>query len=139
MSLDLGALAVAGGIHILSNPVLTTLDLGSLTHMEFGYPFPGWSAGLTISDNATLATLDFGAFESLVGPLVISGNPALTTLDGLGSLAWLGGGPHGGLTIQDNVHLPQCEACDLLDQLVDFGGSFDFHDNLADTCNNSCT
>ena len=37
-----------------------------------------------------------------------------------------------------NLVLPQCEACDLLDQLVAFSGTYSFEDNQADTCSNTC-
>ena len=33
-----------------------------------------------------------------------------------------------------NSALPDCEVCDLLDQLTVESGGIDVHDNLADTC-----
>jgi len=38
------------------------------------------------------------------------------------------------LLITENLFLPDCEACDLLDQLTTGPASIDVHDNLDDTC-----
>ncbi len=117
--------SVGGNLSIAYNAALT--DLGGLSALT--------SVGgmLGIGGNATLTNLDgLSALTSVGGWLEISNNTALTNLDGLGSVASLGGS--GTLYINDNTVLPDCEACDLLDQLISGPASIDVYDNLDDTC-----
>ena len=60
----------------------------------------------------------------------IHDNDALTNLDGLSALTSVGRD----LNIFDNAALPDCEVCDLLDQLTSGPTSIDVHDNLDDSC-----
>ena len=64
------------------------------------------------------------------GYLNIYGNGAVTSLDGLNALTSVVGGVH----IYENAALPDCEACDLLDQLATAPVPIDVHDNQSDAC-----
>jgi hypothetical protein len=60
-------------------------------------------------------------------------NTALSSL-GLDSLTTVGGV----FCIQNNNLLPQCEACDLLDQLVGFTGTVNIKNNQMEVCLADC-
>ena len=60
----------------------------------------------------------------------IHDNNALINVDGLGALTSVGLD----LYITENIVLPDCEACNLLDQLTSGPVSIDVHTNLDDTC-----
>ena len=57
-------------------------------------------------------------------------NDFITNLDGLGALTSM----NGILWIYSNDVLPDCEVCDLLDQLTTTPAPIDVHDNLDDSC-----
>jgi hypothetical protein len=65
------------------------------------------------------------------GVITVSENNLLTNLDGLSGLQIL---DDVNVIITDNAFLPDCEACDLLDQLASVPTSIDVQDNLDDTC-----
>jgi hypothetical protein len=85
-----------------------------------------------IEGNDVLPNLDgMSALTWVTGAwLDINSNASLDNLDGLGNLIQL----NGDLLIYDNPDLPECEACDLLDQLTLGPSSTDVYDNLSDTC-----
>ena len=82
-------------------------------------------------ENTALTNLDGLSNITSVGwSLDIEFNYALTNLDGLSSLTSVGWILH----IEKNYALPDCETCDLLDQLTTGPSSIDVHNNLTDTC-----
>jgi hypothetical protein len=104
---------------------LTDLDLGALTSV---------GGSLRIMKCLVSSLSGLSALAS-VGDLDVMGNRALKSIDGLGALSSIGGD----LTVRDNPQLPQCEACELLGQLVEPPGSFVASDNQPDTCSDTCT
>jgi hypothetical protein len=105
---------------------------------------------MSIWNNDSLA--DLGGLRNIAsvgGQMWIGSNPALTSL-GLGGLATFGCEPYCWgedeeeecyetcLQITSNPVLPQCEACDLLDQLDGFTGTFEFEGNQPDDCPDTC-
>ena len=121
---------------------LTDLDgLNGVTSLTgYGSNCEIEDAPLTISGNSALTNVDgLSNLHSLIGgamigTLFIVDNAALTNLDGLQALTSAVDGP---LEIGNNPDLPQCEACDLVDQLIDFE-AFNFYGNQPDTCNDTC-
>jgi len=100
-----GITLLDGGLGIVNNPTLTNLDgLSGITSVGEGLEINGW--------------------------LEILFNAALTNLDGLSALTSVSND----LYISDNTVLPDCEACDLLDQLTTAPFLIDVHDNLDDSC-----
>ena len=121
---ELSVLASLGGrLQIEYNPALTNLDgLSGIT-----------SVGdyLNISGNGALTNLDgLSGITSVGGNSWIQYNMALTNLDGLAALTSVAGD----LLVYFNTALPDCEACDLLDQLTVEPTSIEVHDNLGDSC-----
>ena len=112
---------------IYENNTLTNLSgLSSITSV-------GWC--LAISDNPALTNLDglsalTSVNEGMVFGLLIDNNASLTNLDGLSALTSVGDN----FLIHFNDILPDCEACDLLDQLTTPPISIEVHTNLDDTC-----
>jgi hypothetical protein len=90
---------------------------------------------LSIRDNAALINLDgLSALYSVGGWVWIEDN-ALSNLDGLSALISVGGESlAGGLVINSNPALPDCEVCDLLDQITYGPTSTNVEDNLDDAC-----
>jgi len=115
--------AVGGDLEFWDSDALTNMDgLSALTSVD---------GNLVISGNAALTNLDgLSALTSVDGDLGIGSNEALTSLDGLSVLTSVGGG----LGIFSNHVLPDCEVCDLLDQLVSGPNEIDVDDNLDDSC-----
>jgi hypothetical protein len=126
--LDITVLApytcVTGDVMVDEARGLTSIDLPNLTSV----------GGLFIRTNDALSNLRFSALTSVGGNLIIGTNDALTSLNGLSNLTSVGGD----LDVSSNTALPQCEVCDLLDQLVEFSGNFSSRDNLPDTCTSDC-
>ena len=88
---------------------------------------------LSLEDNAALTSLDGLSNVTSVGvDLEIAGNHVLTELDGLSALTSVGDN----LWIDQNSVLPDCEVCELLDQLTTGPSPSEMcvEDNLADTC-----
>ena len=155
---DLCALTSVGlYLGITFNAALTDVDLSSLSSVGWslvvanndaltgvsGLSSLDWlGGGLEIIDNDALANLDgLNGLTTIGSFLGIDHNDALMNLDGLSGLTSLGslGYSGGSLFVLNNTILPQCEACDLLDQLVDFTGYFYCSGNQADTCTDTCT
>jgi len=120
--------SVGGGLEIYNTDTLTNLDgLAALTSV---------GGSLSISGNVSLTNLNgLSGLTSVTGNLLIGndyngGNPVLTNLDGLSGLTSVGNE----FRIIDNPTLPDCEVCDLLDQLTTAPTSINVHDNLDDTC-----
>jgi hypothetical protein len=74
-------LSAASGIHIVDNPSLTSVDLGTLTQINIplmgalvSYGDPG---GLMVQGNASLVSLDADQLGTISGPLTITFNPLL--------------------------------------------------------------
>ena len=123
--------SVGGDIAITDNEALTNLDgLGALTSVD---------GSLYVDSNPYLMNLDgLSGVTSIGGGLLIEGNAALKNLDGLSALTsifiYMGDEPWDFFVIHDNDILPDCEACELLDQLVSEPTVIDVHDNLDDSC-----
>ncbi len=123
-----GLTSVGEAFLISDNDILT--DLGGLSALT------SVGESLSISLNDVLANLDgLGALTSVggylgYGYLGIAGNNALTNLDGLSALTSV----FDDVIIFENIVLPDCEACDLLDQLTSGPNSIDVYDNLDDSC-----
>ena len=120
----LSGLTSVGGLEIGGNDALTNLNgLSNITSV---------GGDLEIWNNDALINLDglSGITGSVGGGLKIWDNDALTNLDGLSALTSIGTY----FDIYFNVGLPDCEACDLLDQLSSTPTDIDVHDNLDDTC-----
>lgn len=88
---------------------------------------------LSLVGNDHLPKLAFPRLTS-VGALEIVQNPRFESLAGLGALTTVGGG----VVVEDNPVLPQCEVCALIDQLVGFAGSVESSGNQPDTCTDTC-
>lgn len=161
---------VGVSLGIFSNPVLT--DLGSLSRLtEIEDLVVQGNGALTslaglggiaavrndlmIQDNDSLESLDgLDNIESVGHDVRISGNPGLASLDGMGSLAevssYLLVADNDGLATLDgldaltevgwslgvryNAALPDCEVCELIDQLSSLPDPTDVYDNLDDSC-----
>ncbi len=81
--------------------------------------------------SAALTNLDgLSALTSVVDNLWIDNNAVLTNLDGLGGITSIGGI----YSISDNDILPDCEACEVLDQLTSVPIVINVFDNLNDSC-----
>ena len=104
--------------------------LSALTSVAFT------GGGLIIENNNSLADLNgLSALTSVgsgeySGYLAISGNNSLADLDGLSSLTSVGEY----IDIYENPTLPDCEVCDLLDQMTTSPSPIDVHGNLDDSC-----
>ncbi len=121
-----GITSVGLNLSISDNHALTSLyGLNGITSVGEG------GGGLTISFNTILTNLTgLSALTSVGWSLSFYDNYALTNLDGLSALTSVGGA----LYIDFNVLLPDCEVCDLLDQLTSVPTGIDVHDNLDDSC-----
>ncbi len=138
--------SIGEDLSIGSNDALTDLDgLGGLASV---------GRDMSVSGNTALTSLD--GLANLVAVwkrTSIVDNPALASL-GLDNLEVLGCEPdcwedEDGwycdetiilcLEIASNQALPQCEACQLLEQVYfDSVADFVFHDNQPDTCSDTC-
>ena len=86
---------------------------------------------MNINNNDALTNLDgLGGITSVGLNLVIIGNLALTNLDGLSGITLMGDE----FKIYENDALPDCDVCDLLDQITTTPTLIDVHDNVDDTC-----
>ncbi len=120
----LGALTSVGGdLRIgFMNDFLTNLDgLGALTSV---------GGSLSIISNDVLTSLDgLNTLTSVGEDLSIYNATAVTNLNGLSALTSVER-----LFINGNDVLPDCEVCDLLDQLTATPSQIGVQDNLDDTC-----
>lgn len=138
-TVDLSKLTtVDGTFQITGNSNLRSLSgVSSLTmvgHNPRGED-DGDDGSFHISGNDSLT--DFDGVSKLVsvgGDLRIRGNTELISLSGLTSLTTVGGM----FTVSKNTDLPQCEACNLLDNLVGFAGIIDVKENKPDYCLDAC-
>ena len=119
--------SVGGDLRVWDNDWLEGLDgLSAITTIGLD---------LSIVSNTALTTFaPLGNVTSVGHNVDIEYNPLLSDLglEALTSVGW-------DLLIYENDDLPQCEACDLLDQLVGFTGTIAFYSNQADTCSDDCT
>ena len=115
--------SVGGGLFILGNDTLANLDgLSALTLV---------GGNLSIRNNEALNNLDgLSACNSVGGELKIHNNDTLTNLDGLSALT----SANNHWWIYENTALPDCEVCELLDQLTGGSTSLSVFENLDDTC-----
>ena len=115
--------SVSGSLSIAENDALTNLDeLSGITSLGESLQI-FWNTGLTNIDGLSGITSVGGGF------LKIDANYALTNLDGLNNVTSVGWY----LEIISNNALPDCEVCDLLDQLT-YGPTSTSVNNLVDTC-----
>ena len=117
--------SVGGSLYVYYNDALTDLDgLSGITGPV--------AETLYIYNNDALTDLDglSGITGPVGGDLKIFWNTILTNLDGLGGITSVGGE----LLILGNNALPDCEACDLLDQLTSGPTVMHVQENLDDTC-----
>jgi hypothetical protein len=130
----LGALtSVGGSVSASRNSSLATIAMPSLVSV---------GEEIEIHSNPKLESLAMGSLVSAGYHLTITENALLTDL-GLGALKTLGCTSETGSTthclqIWDNFSLPQCDACELLDQLEGFTEPFYIKDNKPDECPNDC-
>ena len=119
----LSALTSVGDYLIIEgNNALTNLEgLGALTSV---------GQGLVITDTFDMTSLDGLSALTSVNYLTIEWNPLITNLDGLSALTSVGER----LSITVNDILPDCEACDILDQLTSTPTTIEVYDNLDDSC-----
>jgi len=128
--LDLTALSlVTGDLVVYDEASLENLvGLSSLSHV---------SGNVGVGNNTVMSKLEgLESLGSIGKGLVVWSNPALQSLDGLSSLTSIGYGY--GVDVADNASLPQCEVCELLDQLDPYAGTFDSWGNQPDTCADNC-
>jgi hypothetical protein len=86
---------------------------------------------LSIFANSILADLSgLSALASAGDLLHLQGNDVLDNLDGLSALTTVGGA----FSVYFHLVLPDCEVCELLDQLTTGPTSILVWDNLDDTC-----
>ncbi len=106
---------------IFGNDLLTDLSgLSSLVRVR----------GLNIAGNAALTGLDGAVcLQSIFGDFNLRMTPAVETV----SLPRLRAVRYS-LSFQDNDALPDCQACDLLDQLTVAPDKIKVYDNFGDTC-----
>lgn len=140
-----GYTAIAGGLIIVVCEACTDLNAlvcltsvekelsvwgtASITNIHGLHNLTSVGEGLTIESNDALTNLEgLNALTSL-GELHINLNDALTNLDGLNSLT-----SAATILIANNAALPDCEVCELLDQLSVLPPSIFVHDNLVDSC-----
>ena len=115
--------SVGGDLDIFHNYNLTNLDgLSNLTSVG-GYLRIDWNDSLTNLDG-------LNALTHMGGNLEIRDNIALTNVDGLSALTTVGDE----FVVHYNPILPDCEACDLLDQLTTTPTTIDVDNNFDDTC-----
>ena len=111
---------LVGGDLSISGNELVDLGLDGLTEVG-GY--------LYVIDSAELTNISLPSLTSVGGTVTIRDNQVLAGL-GLSGLSWFGGN----LEVHDNPALPYCEICPLIDQLTEFDGDIQCHDNLEDEC-----
>ncbi len=117
-----GYTSISGSL-VIECPSCT--DLGELSCLTLVV------VGLTITNNTALTNL--GGLSALTyagDTLQIDNNTALTNLDGLSALTSVAGY----FWIASNTALPDCETCNLWDQLTNPPMSIEVHDNLDDAC-----
>jgi hypothetical protein len=117
-----GLTAVYEDMEIHHNDALTDLDdLSSLSSL----------GGLLIYHNNSLGNLDgLNEVSHLSFNLKVNDNGLLLDIDGLSGITSI----EGDLEIRDNDILPDCEACDLIEQLTSGPASIDVQYNLDDSC-----
>lgn len=121
-NLNLSSLvSVEGDVHVMSTQAMEDLvGLNSLTSV---------GGELHIHSNEALTTVNgLNDLVSVGGNLVIDTNNALINLGGLNDLVSVGGA----ISIIQNPNLPQCEACDLVEQVG--GDPEGINGNQQDTC-----
>jgi hypothetical protein len=124
-TLSMPALLHVGGewLSISVNSSLASVEMGSLTSV---------AANLTII-HTNLVGISLPALDSVGSYLSVSSNPDLVSLE-MSALTTVGGS----LRIAENPNLPQCEACEILEQLGSFTGELSFHGNKPDECSDDC-
>jgi hypothetical protein len=86
---------------------------------------------LYLCRNASLTEIDgLGAITAVGGSVSIQNHPQLQNLDGLANVETIGSEVRAG----GNSALPDCEVCELLDQLTTEPTAIDVSDNLDDAC-----
>jgi hypothetical protein len=141
----LSSLTSVGGLSIRYNDALTNIDhLSSLTTareinilgMEALTDLDGLGALETVSDDFgvtlsySLTSMNLTSLVSVGEDFIVSNNHALTNLDGLSSLASIGGT----LWVFDNASMPDCEVCELIDQLTEGPAEVYTSPNVEDDC-----
>ncbi len=96
----------AGGLHVLNNPLLTSLSTGGA--QEPGW---GWWAGIVLEGNPALTDIDvLNNLMKMKGSIRIIDNDALVGLPAMPNLTWLGGY----LTFEGNAALTSLDGMDQL-------------------------
>ena len=118
-----GVTSTVEELWVRNNPVLTNIEgLSGITSVA------QW---VRIGNNDSLDNLDgLSALTSVGDYLRIEQNLVLANLDGLSALTSVGGA----FQVYENDSLPDCEVCDLLDQLVSGPSLMEVFDNVDDTC-----
>jgi hypothetical protein len=144
-----------GGIECILGTYIGNFNITTQARVAALAGYTSLSENLTIECESCTDLSELSCLTSVGGDLSIGGNDVLTNLDGLSALTSVGGGHlivinnpiitnlNGlsgitsvgeNLSIYYNYVLPNCEACDLLDQLTSAPTSINVHDNLDDTC-----
>jgi hypothetical protein len=151
-NIRLNKLKSVGGNLPSSGSMNSNLKTPSDWHMEIEYNLileslememlASVSGTVIVENHAALMSINLDNLSSIGGYFRIEQNAALKTL-GMSKLTTLGcekyyQGQETCLIIKENDVLPQCEACDLLDQLEGFTEEFDFQGNQQDECTEDC-
>jgi hypothetical protein len=119
----LSALTSTAGLAIFDNEALTNLDgLSGITSLSSALEI-GWNDALTNIDGLS-------ALTSVDSYVAIWENPALTNLDGLSALTFV----DSYFQVRECPAVPDCEACEIIDQLTTEPSSIQVYDNLDDDC-----
>ena len=117
-----GYTSISGSLHINCNSCTDLSELICLASVD---------ENLGIFNNPALTNVDGLSNITSVGwSLWIQSNAVLTSLNGLSALTSVGDA----FEFYLNDILPDCEVCELLDQITSGPLSIDVHDNLDDTC-----
>jgi hypothetical protein len=121
IELDLPVLSmVEGNISIREHPSLTSVNLSALDIL---------GSDLVFADNAHLANVSVATLDSVEGSLVVEDNHSMIDLYWLYGLESVRT-----LRVYDNVSLPDCAVCDLLEQLDEWPDTILVTNNLDDEC-----
>ncbi len=106
------------------------LEIGEQSDVSVLAGHTSISGNLKINCSSCTDLSELSCLTSVGGYLWIEFNASLTNLDGMSALTSVGGY----LEISVNDILPDCEVCDLLDQLTDEPFYVTVNDNLDDSC-----
>jgi len=145
----MSSLTSVGGLSSAGNSPLCDIDLSSLNTvgsegLMFGsndvtsFELPALTAvqgNVTITTLHELVVLDLSGLTTVDGSLSVKNTENLTNLDGFASLISVGASsPDAVLRVSEMDTLPDCEVCDLLEQLTFVPDEIHVWNNLDDAC-----